>query len=90
MSDGMVAIQPCDACDTSKRLEDAGPFQDCRIISSELIATVDMIVMMSVMPSTCSIGNSMDKFFETRDWYDRPDVRAKFDEAFKMMDWGED
>ena len=72
---------------TVDKLKDARPFQDYDVISPELIATIDMIVTLAAQPSCCTMANSLDEFWERRDWYARPDVRAKFEASYKRMKW---
>ena len=74
-------------CLTVDNLKDAQPFQDYDVISPELITTVNMIVRLAAQPSSCTVANSLEEFWERRNWYARTDVRAKFKASYKKMKW---
>jgi hypothetical protein len=79
--------KPWEDYDRSPHMCDAGPFINIKVISPELIATIDLIVMMAAQPSCNTIRSQIKEYEKRRDWYRRPEVKAKFDASFKKIAW---
>jgi len=83
--EGGAVDWPWDTYNSSPSIKDAGPFIQCEVISPELLATIDFLVMMTGEPSISPMGCFMPWFFNRVDWYYRPEVKAKFAKAFALM-----